>query len=107
MSADRHITYVPWDTCPIYIAHFFGQAQNRNGKRECGKAGYRSLARRMIMTPGASTEATNRTDGCAVALNPEGRRGRVLLEEKESNIHDSEITELTRNINEFYRRRRE
>jgi hypothetical protein len=61
----------------------------------------------MIMTPGASTEATNRTDGCAVALNPEGRRGRVLLEEKESNIHDSEVAELTRNINEFYRRRRE
>ena len=106
MSADRHITYVPWDTCPIYIAHFFGQAQDSNGKRGCGKAGYRSLARRMIMTPGASTEATNRTDGCAVALNPEGRRGRVLLEEKESNIHDSEVAELT-TINEFYRRRRE
>jgi hypothetical protein len=61
----------------------------------------------MIMTPGASTEATNRTDDCVVALNPEGGRGRVLLEEKESNIHDSEIAELTRNINEFYRRRRE
>ena len=30
-----------------------------------------------------------------------------MLEEKESNIHDSEIAELTRNINEFYRRRRE
>ena len=59
------------------------------------------------MTPGASTEATNRTDGSAVALNPEGGSRRVLLEEKESNIHDSEITELTRNINEFYRRRRE
>ena len=58
------------------------------------------------MTPGASTEATNRTDDCVVALNPEGGRGRVLLEEKESNIHDSEIAELTR-INEFYRRRRE
>jgi hypothetical protein len=61
----------------------------------------------MIMTPGASTEATNRTDGCVVALNPECRRGRVLLEEKEGNIHDSEVAELTTNINEFYRRRRE
>src|SRR5215204_392184 len=102
-----HITYVPWDTCPIYIAHFFGQAQNRNGKRECSEAGYRSLARRMIMTPGPSTEATNRTDDCAVLLNPEGGRGRVLPEEKVSNSRDSEIAVLTRNINEFYRRRRE
>ena len=59
------------------------------------------------MTPAASTEATNRTDGSAVALNPEGGRGRVLLEEKEGNIHDSEIAELSRNIDEFYRRRRE
>jgi hypothetical protein len=59
------------------------------------------------MTPGASTEATNRTDGSAVALNSEGGRGRVLLEEKVSNIHDSEVAELTTNINEFYRRRRE
>jgi hypothetical protein len=59
------------------------------------------------MTPGVSTEATNRTDGCAVALNPEGGRGRVLPEEKVSNTHDSEIAELTRNINAFYRRRRE
>ena len=59
------------------------------------------------MTPGASTEATNRTDDFVVALNPEGGRGRVLLEEKESNIHDREIAELTRNINEFYRMRRE
>ena len=59
------------------------------------------------MTPGSSTEATNRTGDCAVVLNPEGGRRRVLLEEKESNIHDSEIAELTRNINEFYRRRRE
>ena len=59
------------------------------------------------MTPGSSTEATNRTDDCAVVLNPKGGRGRVLLEEKESNTHDSEIAELTRNINEFYWRRRE
>jgi hypothetical protein len=59
------------------------------------------------MTPGASTEATNRTDGSAVALNSEGGRGRVLPEEKVSNTHDSEIAELTRNINAFYRRRRE
>jgi len=61
----------------------------------------------MIMTPGSSTEATNRTDDCAVALNPEGGRGRVFLEEKERNTHDSEVAELTGNINEFYRRRRE
>ena len=59
------------------------------------------------MTPGASTEATNRTDDCVVALNSEGGRGSVLLEVKESNIHNSEIAELTTNINEFYRRRRE
>ena len=59
------------------------------------------------MTPGASMEATNRTDDCVVAPNPEGGRGRVLPEEKVSNTHDSEIAELTRNINEFYRRRRE
>jgi hypothetical protein len=61
----------------------------------------------MIMTPGVSTEATNRTDDYAVVLNPEGGRGRVLPEEKVSNTHDSEIAELTRNINAFYRRRRE
>ena len=59
------------------------------------------------MTPGPSTEATNRTDDSAVLLNPEGGRGRVLPEENVSNSRDSEIAELTRNINEFYRRRRE
>ena len=59
------------------------------------------------MTHGPSTEATNRRGDYTVVPNPEGGRGRVLPEEKVSNTHDSEIAELSRNINEFYRRRRE